>query len=401
MSRIRILSVLILMLINGCVYATSEMTDDSLNNIRLSPDYVKVSLVVVSPGKYIYSGGGHTALRLTCPSEGMDYYFSFEMAMTPMEKLRFLSGTARAGFIYTDYQVAADLYWKEGREIRSVDLNLTPLQKQELWRYLDDQYEKGPNRYFDYIKNNCNEMILTAVEVALGSETIEWKYKSPDLSHTYRTLIAGQFTHSPWNALLLNLLTGEIGDKISLGTNWLWPNLLIDEARLAVIKDSIGERPLVLGDEMILLKQTRDNKPFPITPKMVFLLLLVLAVVITIYQTFRKNHAIGYVIDIPLAALHLVLGLIYTYTTLTNLSIGFNWIILLFNPIPFCLWLLLRSKRVMKKIYVFFTILIFVYLAFTPCLPQLQTTPIAILILAFAVRTAYHAFIENNRFYLK
>ena len=123
---------------------------------------------------------------------------------------------------------------------------------------------------------------------------------------------------------------------------------------------------------------------------MVFMFLLVLSVLITIYQLRTKQRNIGYVADVPLMVIQAVLGCIYSYTTLSNLSAGFNWIIIVLNPLPLIIWLLLRKKPVMRQFYLLFTIVLVVYLACTPRLPQLQTTPIAILFIAIAVRTAYH-----------
>ena len=389
--KLSLIAIFFLHMICGMAQTPSNAAADSLRVLQQSSDYVEASLIVVSPGKLIYSGGGHTALRLSCPMQNMDYYFSFEMALTPIEKLRFLSGTARAGYIYTDFQNVVELYREEGREMRGLKLNLTPVQEQELWRYLDGQCERGPNRYFDYMNSNCNEVILSAIEICLGKETIEWKYDNPDFSSSYRSFIDRQFTHSPWNSMLLNLLTGEKGDKMTVGTNWLWPNLLLSEAQKACIVDSVGgKRPLVVGDEQVLLKLSKENKPFPITPKMVFMFLLVLSVLITIYQLITKQRNIGYVADVPLMVIQAVLGCIYSYTTLSNLSAGFNWIIIVLNPLPLIIWLLLRKKPVMRQFYLLFTIVLVVYLACTPRLPQLQTTPIAILFIAIAVRTAYH-----------
>ena len=357
----------------------------------LSPDYVKASLIVVGPGKSIYSGGGHTALRLTCPSQQMDYYFSFEMALKPIEKLRYLSGSGRAGYAYTDFKTALNLYKAEGREMRGIQLNLSPCQKQELWRFLDTEYEKGPWRTFDYKDNNCSKMIVYAIGRSLGNEKIVWEYDSPELSGTYRSLLVNQFMHSPWNSLLLNLHLGEIGDDTFVGTSWLWPTFLLQEAQKAVIYDNKGnKRPLVVGEECILLKQTEENKPFLVTPKLLFVLLLVIAVVISLYQCYSKVVAVGYLIDVPFMCIHTLFGAFYTMTTISGISTGFNWIVLILNPLPFLLWIMFRKKPVMKVLYLLYTVILLGYMACTPWLPQLRTTPIAILFMAFAVRSFYH-----------
>ena len=63
-------------------------------------DFVRVSLVVSAPsGGALYSTLGHATLRMECPTYGMDYCFSSEIAQPMEEVWGFLAGKARVGLV--------------------------------------------------------------------------------------------------------------------------------------------------------------------------------------------------------------------------------------------------------------------------------------------------------------
>ena len=64
----------------------------SLNPDSLDENFVIASVLVASPGGQVYSVFGHTALRMQCPTHGLDYVFSYESEEHGMLELQFLAG---------------------------------------------------------------------------------------------------------------------------------------------------------------------------------------------------------------------------------------------------------------------------------------------------------------------
>ena len=69
--RLRLLCAFLIPLVWG-VRAEGKLPDD------VGDDFVVASLLVVSPGPAVYQVFGHAALRMQCPSAGLDNVFSFE-----------------------------------------------------------------------------------------------------------------------------------------------------------------------------------------------------------------------------------------------------------------------------------------------------------------------------------
>ena len=59
--KLSLIAIFFLHVVCGMAQTPSNAAADSLRVLQQSSDYVEASLVVVSPGKLIYSGGGHTA----------------------------------------------------------------------------------------------------------------------------------------------------------------------------------------------------------------------------------------------------------------------------------------------------------------------------------------------------
>ena len=154
-------------------------------------DFVRVSLITLGPGDKVYSLYGHTALRLECPSHGLDYCFTFEMALTADEQMRFLLSTAKAGFMAARTDLFFANYRKEGRSISQQQLNLLPQEEQQLWRMLDEELKRGAHWDYNFLTTNCSSMCVWMVERALtaGGEQLVYGTLPAALTGTYGDLL--------------------------------------------------------------------------------------------------------------------------------------------------------------------------------------------------------------------
>ena len=57
-----------------------------------SSNFVTASIIVISPGSQIYSTFGHCALRMECPSEDLDYCYTFESNPSAFGVIQYLTG---------------------------------------------------------------------------------------------------------------------------------------------------------------------------------------------------------------------------------------------------------------------------------------------------------------------
>ena len=117
---------------------------------RLALDFVRVSLVVANPGDILYSAFGHAMLRLQCPTFNLDYIFSYESEPIRDNWIRFFRGDLKMGMYALNPDTVYAPYSADGRDVKEYRLNLTPSQKQELWRIMDELVAKGPDQPYDY-----------------------------------------------------------------------------------------------------------------------------------------------------------------------------------------------------------------------------------------------------------
>ena len=140
----------------------NEMADED----GLATD-ITVSLLSVAPGYTVYTAHGHCALRLQCPSAGLDYSFTYGLDDTVENRLAFFTGEAKGEYSAVQTHDYLQEYANEGRRVVEYELNLNLYQKRRLWELLDNEVSYGAVRPYNYLTTNCSSMCAFAVKRAL------------------------------------------------------------------------------------------------------------------------------------------------------------------------------------------------------------------------------------------
>ncbi len=383
----------ITLLVCGTTFAQEkEQNLDSLKAAMNQEDYIHASLLIASPGFEVYSAAGHAALRLNCPSKGVDNTFEFATLIDVNTTIEFISGTTNGGFKRVRTTTYIQRYKDESRGVEELKLNLRPEQELKLWEFLDKECDKGEGWTFDYQSNTCSNMAAWAVESCLLGEQIKYNNVHPKLLGTYRETFALMSDPSPWTAMFWDIMMGTDSDEPSDFKQHLYPKFILSEWQKATIVDTLGnERPLAIGKPTSLLDPTREDKPMPITPIMTFLFLIAWSTVITVIERKCGYTILGRITDIFYFTIQLLVGLFIAYLVAfsTQVATTWNWLIISFNPLAFILWLIFRRKPVMSRLWLLFTIVLIINVCLTPFQPQLIRTQLYLLLLAFAIRTAW------------
>lgn len=195
-----------------------------------SSRFVTASLLVITPGPDIYSVLGHTALRMQCPSKGLDYCFSFETETGLAGYLSFFAGQSHAGFMPVPTATFLAGYRQQGRGVTQYDLNLTPHEKQELWRALDNDMLEGAHRKFNLIQNNCTSMALLKIESILDDEGIDFRRMPAPMYYKNGRGVEYLSRRSPWAQFLFMTFLGSEAD-----TDWPLENKMNPELIIPVL----------------------------------------------------------------------------------------------------------------------------------------------------------------------
>lgn len=362
---------LLLFALLAATTAWGEEADDGLDSLRQRDDFVTASMLVTSPGEKLYSAYGHCVVRMECPTFDLDYCFSFESYTdeTPSDYLRFFSGQTSAGFVAHETADYLKRCRDEGRGVTQWTLNLNPMQKQELWRRLDDNLVEGMSQLFDFSFHNCTSMSFTAVGSQLQGERLVVKAWPEVMCQSVRDMYADYSRTAQWLQLgLMTIMGTEVDDSKSMEL-YILPEVVGDVLRQSVFVSTDGtERPALLGEPMQLLPQIYVARPTWLSPVKTFLFLLVLVVVVTFGEWRFGWRRAARVLDAVLLTAQALAGIALLYFVLVSCIFGlhWNWCLIIFNPLPLLLWLLGRRHRWVSQLWLAYAVVLLLFAVVLP-----------------------------------
>ena len=298
---------------------------------RSDPNFVKASLLVMSPGDELYSCAGHSCIRLECPKFNLDYCFSYESESVKDKIFTFFMGKLKMGMFALPIAEYLKTAKDEGRGVMQYTLNLPPDAKQRLWKILDDRVAQGANLPYDCIERGCAQADFNILREALKPYELSigaWPKRFESL--TRREFVASATMDYPWQQFILYALCGIKTDTV-VGK---YKSVVIPRDLLEILSIArVGGKPVIDAKGIALLPVGNNWTTRPIcTPFMVSWLVLGIAV----FNFIVKWNWLDWVF----LALQSLLGLFFTYAlSFSNLVVmGFNVLIVPFNLLPLVFW---------------------------------------------------------------
>lgn len=327
------------------------LTDEQLDSLRQTDDFVRVGLVVADPGEVLYSMLGHVCLRLRCPAFGLDYVFSYESENVDDRIGRFLQGGLTMGLYAIPTNEFILPYQADGRGVREYEMHLPPSVKTELWRVLDKTLQEGNAIPYDYFYRGCAKSIVLVLNSALGDYDIDYAdWADKYAESTQRELVQQAITQAvddgllstksaSWNAFWMYLLIGTEGDKYyPCEAKLIVPNDLVEVWQTAKIDGRV-----ILESEPTILCEGRpcDRSGLVVTPMLIACCLLLLAILSFLLTFLGPNASMAAgMIDYLLLMVVTALGGVLTYLILFSSlpCTSWNWLIVPFNVLPALAW---------------------------------------------------------------
>ena len=368
-----------------------------------STDSIRFSLLTCAPGTEIYSLFGHTAIRYENYTRRIDVAFNYGMFSfnTPNFIFRFVAGETDYQLGITPYSYFEAEYAMRGSSVYQQVLNLTQSEKERLLTILENNYLPENRIYrYNYFYDNCTTRARDKIE-----ECIEGKVVYPDSlsGKSYRSIVHGFTAGSPWDEFGIDLCLGAEADKeINKRQQMFSPFYMKYYASNAYIVDAGGtRRPLILDETKIVDVEPEEVQPgFILSPLMCGALFLALCVVMAWGQW--KTQRIWWGWDIVLYGLQGLAGCIIAFLFFFSVhpTVGSNWLLILFNPIPL-LYLPFMVYKAVKRKKDYYHVGNMVYLTlFITILPfcgqefNLTVLPLA---LGLLVTSASHVLVWNKK----
>ena len=327
----------------GAEIAQSHLGGDGID--RTDPNFVKASLLIMSPGDELYSCAGHSCIRLECPKFNLDYCCSYESESVKDKIFTFFMGKLKMGMFAVPTAEWLKMYKDVGRGITQYRLNLPPDAKQRLWRLMDEKVAEGPNLPYDYLERGCAQSDLAVLRKAAASQgssglviPSEWApvREGRPLNRPFtRRECVDTFTSAPnpWNCFFLHAICGaELDREVSISESIVVPSDLLSLLRAS----RIDGKPIIDGEGVELLPVNQGGARPCATA--IFTPLVVACVIAALVTTnwFVKVKWL----DRLFLAFQSLAGAFFTYLVVfSNLTAtDWNWLIVPFNLLPLVFW---------------------------------------------------------------
>ena len=327
------------------VLLTTNAKGQTADSIISNMDDVEVSLLTCGPGNEAYSLFGHTAIRISQPSRGMDVVVNYGMFSFKQKYFipRFVLGL-------TDYQMGITTfddfkaeYEYEQRWVFEQTLNLTSKEKSVLLQAIDQNYKPENVTYrYNFFYNNCTTKARDLIAANIDGKI---KYNSATSEYpSFRELCHSKTSSHRWSQFGNDLLLGIQAD---LPTNISEQQFLPENLEHDFSNATIGaNRKLVTHEEYIIPKDisasaTPDSLPSP--RALAIVIALIIIGVSFIEYFWSKNLWLTDAILMPVVGLAGMILFVMIFSKHPTVNINFQ--ILILNPIA----LFMAIPMVMKQ----------------------------------------------------
>jgi hypothetical protein len=369
----RLATYLIALFSTLCV-AAQDMQADSVT-LTLPTD-VYAYYVTVTPGNTFTTMLGHAALRMQCPSAGLDYCFTVKAPEIGNEFTAMTLRTLKAGLVPEETPQFFQDYISEGRGIDEYPLNLTLQEARTLWRLLDEEVARGLYRNVDYIHNGCTQQVAIVLFAALGQRPLRIDSVANTLLpyENRRQILARYMNPSYWKGFVGHSLYGGTPDESVYGR----AKLIMPADLAAALRQMELARPATT-----VAKPTLSTTPPAFSPLMATALFLLLCLI-------PVRHS---VVDKVLLIVYSLFALLLCWIVFVSKTPGteWNWLLIPFNPLPVLLYK--WRGRTFHMLCAVVLLAFLVFMAFN--LNRLFFLEQLLVVTGILIRVIYHSFNIN------
>lgn len=285
------------------------------SNAQTLSSEATVSILTCNPGTDVYSMYGHTAIRVSDHSMGVDAVFNYGVFSfeTPNFIYRFAKGQTDYLMVGDKFRSFLPQYDEEKRSVYEQVLNLSPEGKNKLYQALLENAKPENREYrYNFFMDNCATRVRDMIEFNSGA-TVSFTDNRP--TESYRDLIKKFHRSFRWTDLGIDLLVGKKADEpVSAYGQMFLPEYLYDQFSKAEITIEGKPQPLVLETRtLVKYPNSKLNADLP-WPAIAFGLFFLLVAGISVRGFLRKKNTDW--LDYWLFALTGFAGLIIGWFTL-------------------------------------------------------------------------------------
>ena len=248
---------------------------------------------------------------------------------------RFVKGETDYQLGITPYIYFRAEYAMRGSSVYQQVLNLTQAEKERLVALLEENYRPENRVYrYNYFYDNCTTRARDKIEEAIQGKVV---YPDSIPDKTFRSIVHEFTSEAKWDELGIDMCLGVEADRpIGKRLQMFAPFYMLHYAGQAYILGANGEkRPLVSETTKIVDVEPEPFEPgFPLSPMACGILFLVVCIVMGWVRWKKRRVWWGW--DLFLLLMQGLAGCLVAFLFFfsTHPTVGSNWLLWLFNPIP-------------------------------------------------------------------
>ncbi|MBP5658537.1 MAG: DUF4105 domain-containing protein [Paludibacteraceae bacterium] len=200
-----------LLMLAGLLLSPTARADEQP---QLLSDSAKIYLLTCSPGEALYERYGHTAILVLDDELGISEVYNYGIFDFSTEHFywRFVKGETYYQLGKEDASWFMRLYAYAGRQVNIQQLNLTPADRDAIYRALIINYYPENRVYlYNFVFDNCATRPYYLLMNALGEKS-EVRCQNSDI--TFRQIIRHYTPQGSWGDFGINLVFGPKADKL-------------------------------------------------------------------------------------------------------------------------------------------------------------------------------------------
>lgn len=292
---------------------------------ELSP-MSKISLLTIGTADELHSKFGHSALRIQDPSRDMDIVFGyggFDFE-APFFYWKFTTGKLDYSMTGHRFPNFMENYKQENRWVHEQQLNLTQPERNELFRFLEENYRRENRNYkYDFLFDNCATKIPEVFKKVFG-DRMSFNDGYLNDTSTFRDLIHETLNTNSWSAFGIDLALGSVIDRKA--TTWEHQFLPFYVSK-QFGNTLINGKDLVTTEQLLLDTRPMEKRNhFILSPLFWLSLLMVVVIIITYFDLQRKRRSkwLDFTLFLTTGIAGLLICFLWFATDHTSTKMNFN-----------------------------------------------------------------------------
>ena len=258
-----------------------SFANEAISQIPQLTEKSQISLLTCAKGDNLITSFGHTAIRVQDSTLGIDVVYNY--GTFDFNRPNFILNFVKGRLIYSLSRSRFDrflfAYEMERRWVKEQILDLTPLEKNQFFAFLENNYlPKNRDYLYDPLLNNCSSIVGDILKKLYG-DAIVFDGSYLDKHYTFRELVRQNLATNSWSLFGIDVAFGSVVDrKASVKEHTFLPYYAMQQLN----HTTKNGKPLVQRERTILDYDEFDtNSFFPLSPLFWFLLLMLFTATIT------------------------------------------------------------------------------------------------------------------------